>query len=184
MSRLLRMTLLAALAALLTACGFHLRGLDAPLKPLPFSRLFLASDNAQVTPPLKALLAVDPRVILVSTPKDAQAILSVVGEQNSKDILTINRGGSINRYQLTYRLTVRVLLDGEEAGPDIEIAVRRELSYNDQDILGKEKEEALLWDDMRQDAARLLLYRLAVLKKAPAMTPVPDASGSHAVVKP
>ncbi len=183
MTRFLQMTLLAGLTVLLTACGFHLRGLGGPLQPLPFSRLMLSMDKAQIDAPLRALLAVDPRVKLVSTAKEAEAVLTVLGEQNNKDILTINRGGSINVYQLTYKVTVQVILNGEEM-QDIVIPVRRELTYNDQDILGKEKEEALLWDDMHQEAARLLVYRLAALKKVPAMTPVPTASGTHAIAKP
>ena len=45
------------------------------------------------------------------------------------------------------------------------VVVRRELSYSDSAVLGKEREEALLLEDMRRDAAEQLMHRLAYLPK-------------------
>lgn len=39
------------------------------------------------------------------------------------------------------------------------------MSYRDETILGKEHEEALLWQEMRQDAAAQIVRRLAFLPK-------------------
>lgn len=53
--------------------------------------------------------------------------------------------------------------------------VRREMSYSDAAVLGKEREEALLWADMRRDAAEQLVRRLSYL---PAVTPAKPANAS------
>jgi LPS-assembly lipoprotein len=50
-----------------------------------------------------------------------------------------------------------------------DILLRRDLTYSDTDVLGKEQEEALLYRDMQNDAVQQLVRRLEVAPKtAPA----------------
>lgn len=157
--------LLLLVTGWLAACGFHLRGLSESLAPLPFRTLMLDAPQATITPYLNTTLAADPRIVLVTSAKAADAVLQVVDEVANKDILSINRTGTINQYQLTYRVTFHLLVKGSVIGPDIVLTTRRELNYSDQAVLGKTQEEELLWNDMRRDTARMLLYRLSILGK-------------------
>ena len=52
---------------------------------------------------------------------------------------------------------------------------RREFSYTDSQVLGKEQEEQLLFRDMREDAATQIVRRLAALKP---VVELPDAGKS------
>ena len=46
------------------------------------------------------------------------------------------------------------------------VQVRRFMDYSDNEILGKEDEEARLWSDMRNDAAAQLILRIAMMNAA------------------
>ncbi|QEL56975.1 LPS-assembly lipoprotein LptE [Chromobacterium paludis] len=164
MKHTLRYALLAVFALLLTACGFHLRGLGASIKPLPFSTVYLDAGGKGLESDLRTVLMRQPKLAVLEQAKGAQAVLSVVSENQSKDILTINTGGRINEYQLTYTATVRLVLNGVPVEPDMTATVRRSMNYSDNQVLGKQQEEDLLWADARRDAAEQIVRRLAYLK--------------------
>ena len=109
-----------------------------------------------------------PDVTLSSTAGEADAILTVTEERSSKEVLTINRSGKVNDYELSYRATARLTVRGEAYGNPMTILARRELSYVNNQVLGKEQEEQLLYRDMQQDAAGQIVRRLSVLKPAAA----------------
>jgi LPS-assembly lipoprotein len=156
------------LATVLTGCGFHLRGTEGTLKPLPFTKLYLASPQSQIHPALVQQFRFRPDVTLSSTAGEADAILTVTEERSSKEVLTINRSGKVNDYELSYRATARLTVRGEAYGNPMTILARRELSYVNNQVLGKEQEEQLLYRDMQQDAAGQIVRRLSVLKPAAA----------------
>ena len=54
--------------------------------------------------------------------------------------------------------------NGEPLGEPMEIVVRRPMEYADSEILGKGEEEAMIWQDMRRDAAQQIVRRLGFLK--------------------
>ena len=155
----------AAAALLLSACGFHLRGVGGEVRPLPFSSVWLATGATQLHPHLERQLRFRPDVQMVSQPQAAEAILTVTDERTAKDILTINRGGKVNEYLLVYRVDATVQRRQDDAPQPLSVVVRRELSYSDANVLGKEREEAVLWADMRRDAAEQLIRRLSYLPK-------------------
>ena len=65
----------AAAALLLSACGFHLRGVGGEVRPLPFSSVWLATGATQLHPHLERQLRFRPDVQMVSQPQAAEAIL-------------------------------------------------------------------------------------------------------------
>ncbi len=156
----------ALLLLALTACGFHLKGYSPDtLRPLPFSSLYL-SGGGSIAGDLRTQLKIDPRIKLLDQPQGADAVLTVDHEQTRKDILTINSAGQINQYLLIMRIDARLTVHGKEYTPEMQIRVRRTLNYTNSEILGKDQEEQLLWNDMRQDAADQIVRRLSYLKPA------------------
>lgn len=146
----------------LSACGFHLRGVGVPLTPLPFESLYI-DNSTSLGPELNTVFRRDERITLTSNANAADAVLKVYGEQSQKDILTINSAGNINEYLLTYRVEAQVLEKGVLIGQPMTILIRRTLGYSDSSILGKQDEESLLWRDMRNEAAEQILRRLSFL---------------------
>jgi LPS-assembly lipoprotein len=156
--------LLAALCAavLLAACGFHLRG----AVQLPFPSLYVSVANtSQFGHELKrALRASDVR--LTETPKEAAATLSIMSELRERQILSLGGQGRVREYQLRYRLAYQVTNTKGVITPPTEIVLKRDISFNDSDVLAKESEEALLYRDMQMDAVQQLLRRLQATKVA------------------
>jgi len=157
---------LIALAAtvLLAGCGFQPRGAAV----LPFETLHIqAAPTSLFATQLRRAVGASSRTRLVNSPKEATATLQVMNEQREKEILSLSGGGRVREFQLRYRVTYRVYdRNNTELTPISEIVLRRDLSFNDQDQLSKEAEEALLYRDMQGDAVQQLVRRLQAVRVA------------------
>ncbi len=153
-----RNLLLAALALLLNACGFQLRGTTN----LPYETLHVAAPNTSaVANEIRRSIAASSKTRVIDNPKEAQATLHLLGETREKLILSLSGGGRVREFQLRYRMTYRLMdKDNKELRPTTQILLHRDLSYNDADTLSKESEEALLYRDMQTDAVSQLLRQL------------------------
>ena len=152
-----RLTLAAALL-LLTSCGFQLRG----AAPLPYETMHVAAPaTSAFALELKRAVTSVSKTRVLDTPKDAQATLHLLEETREKVILSLSGGGRVREYQLRYRVIYRLAGPANrELRPRTQIQLHRDLSYNDNDTLSKESEEALLFRDMQTDAVAQLLRQL------------------------
>ena len=160
------LTLLAAVT-ILSACGFRLRGsFDTPL---PFDTLHIAQpETSELHAALKRSIEATGKTRIVKEAKDAQAVLSVLGDSQQKNILSLSAAGRVREFQLVRTFGFR-LHDpkGRDFMPPGTIVVRREITFSDEQVLSKESEEALLWRDMQVDLVQQLLRRLAAAKTKP-----------------
>jgi LPS-assembly lipoprotein len=159
----------AVLLALTTlaGCGFQLRGSAT----LPFETMHIqAPAGSQFATQLRRSITNGSQTRIVDNPKEAQATLQVLNEAREKSILSLSSGGRVREYQLRYRVSYRVMdRDNRETVARTEIALRRDLSYNDADTLSKESEEALLYRDMQSDAVNQMVRQLQ-MARPPAKT--------------
>ena len=144
-----------AAAMLLTACGFHLKG-SLPYDRLPYKNWHIRGGELQV-PLENALRRSDGLPVSAA---QAQASVTVDGVEQQKDVLTITRAAMINEYRLALRVRAQVSRNGEPVGEPMQIEGRRTLEYADSEILGKQEEEAMIWQEMRRDAAQQIVRRL------------------------
>lgn len=147
---------------LLGGCGFQLRN----AANLPFDTLYLqAPATSQFGTQLRRLVSAGSNTRIVDTAKGADATLVLVNELREKNILSLSGGGRVREYQLRYRMSYRLLdKNSVEIFPLSEISLVRDFSFNDNEALSKEAEEALLFRDMQSDAVQQLLRRLQVVK--------------------
>jgi LPS-assembly lipoprotein len=151
------------MAALFSACGFHLRG----QAELPFETLYIPGANPLVVE-LKRSVAAASKARVVDTPGDAQAVLGFTQELREKIILSFSAAGRVSEYQLRYRVGFRVT-DAKGAQvylPTSEILLTRDMAYSDAQVLAKEAEEALLYRDMQRDMVQQIMRRLVAAKPA------------------
>ena len=151
------------IAALLAACGFHLRG-EAHYE---FDTLFLNSPAAQpLTADLKRSLEGIGTAQLVASPDKAQVILDIASVENNKQILSLSSGGKVSEFLLSKRVLFRVHdAAGNDWLPTSELVVRRTYSYSDSAALPKEAQEQRLWREMQDDAVQQIVRRLQAAKK-------------------
>lgn len=145
---------------LLASCGFHLRGQSA--FELPFQRLYVQSANgyAPFINELKGAIQAN-NVQITESPEQAQLTLQIVSEVTDKQILSLSGAGRVLEYRLQYRISLRAYdqKQHEWLAPQ-EITLRRDFSYDDTQVLAKQQEEALLYQNMRSDAVQQVLRRL------------------------
>lgn len=157
-----RLVAVLALAGGLVACGFKLRG----SQQVPFETIYL---NVPIGSALGAELARNLRAgtnaQVVDRPADAQATFQLLEEAREREVLSVNAQGRAREYTLRLRLRFR-LHDGK--GRDFiaptPLVATRDLAFNETEILAKESEEALLYQDMQTDLVRQILRRMAALK--------------------
>lgn len=159
-------TLIALLCTLLIAgCGFQLRG----AANLPFDSLYVQAPVAsQFAQQFRRVVAAGSATKIVDDPKSAAATLVLVQELREKSILSLSGAGRVSEFQLRYKMSYRLLdKNATETIPVSEIVLSRDFSFNDQNTLSKESEEALLFRDMQSDAVQQLVRRLQATRLPP-----------------
>jgi LPS-assembly lipoprotein len=155
-----RLVLLLTLGALaVSGCGFHL---SRPPE-LPFDTLYVAAPNfSSFGAELKRYLAGNSHTRLVDRPEQAQVILEIISEQQESQIVALSTAGKVNELLLHYRLSFSLRdRDHHQWIAPTEISLSRDMTYDDTEVLAKENEQGTLVLDMRQDAVRQVVRRLA-----------------------
>jgi LPS-assembly lipoprotein len=155
-------TAIIAVAMILSSCGFQLRGQAA----IPYKTLFIeTSGYSQFANDLERAIRFSSGTKIVSNRDDAQAILRIMGEAQEKHILSLSSGGRVREFELNYRVNYRLI---DHAGKDLaqpgQIDLRRDMTYDDTEVLAKESEEQLLYRDMKKDAVQQMMRRLSAAK--------------------
>jgi len=166
MSKFVKVLVMAlALAASLSGCGFHLRGSGGEYN-MPFKSIYLAfPETSSLGTELRRNLRGGDQVVVADDPAKAEARFEVLSENRGKAILSLNSQGRVREFLLTYTLAFRVLdaKGGMLLGPT-EINLKRPLTFNENQVLAKESEEAMLYRDMQADLVQQILRRLAAVK--------------------
>ena len=152
-----------ALVLLTAACGFHLRGVGGELMPLPYQTW-----QIEQTQGLEEYLHDELKrygVKIVHKNDTPTAEIRVLALHRQRDVSTLSRIGTVSEYLLTLRVSVQVSYQGQDVGSPIAITLNRRLSYEDNDLFGKQLEEEALWEDMYQDAAVQIVRRLPYIVK-------------------
>jgi LPS-assembly lipoprotein len=148
----------AAAVAALSGCGFKLRG----AQNLPVETLFLALPvNSGLGAEISRVVRSSTNARVVTDRKQAQAIFELLGESREREVLSVNAQGRAREYQLRLRSTFRVIdPNGTELIPPTTLTARRDISFNESELLAKESEEGLLYRDMQSDLVRQMVMRL------------------------
>src|SRR5574343_1960922 len=123
----MRFLLALILAATLTGCGFHLRGVGSG--NLPYKTMYIARpETAEVNIWLQRYIKATGSTTILdeSEAKDAEAIFQPLGDTRNKTILSVNAQGRVREYrlQLDYRFRV-VNQKGQVLVPPNEITLTR-----------------------------------------------------------
>ena len=155
------------LCATLASCGFHLRGQAT----LPFESVFISGSPSVATQIARAVRAGSKTRVLGNS-KEAEVTLEILSEARERAILSLSSSGRVRELQIRYRIAFRVFdKQGRVYIPPSEVMLKRDLSYSDSDVLGKEQEEALLYRDMQNDAVQQIIRRLEAARPEPDTAP-------------
>ena len=154
------------LAASLGGCGFALRG----SANLPYESLYIdLPDNNALGAELRRNLRAGTNTRIVERREQAQAIMQANGETRSKLILSLGSNGAVREFRLKYAFTYRIINQGgDDVAAPGNLLIERDYSFNDNQVLAKESEEALLYRDMQTDMVQQVMRRLAAATPLPA----------------
>jgi LPS-assembly lipoprotein len=123
------------------------------------THLVIASENSTLARRLSVLLT-QSGVELVGADQ-ATAILEVPVNRAVTDVLTIGDNARVREYRVTYTVEFRLLAaDGSVLIPKQALRQTREISFDEQEILGASREQEYLQQDLANSLARLVLRRL------------------------
>lgn len=159
---MMRILLALLCATLLSACGFQLRG----AVDLPYSSLYIAlPESNTLRAKLVRSISAGSKTTLTDSAKESQAILGITGDALVKNVLSLNSAGRVREYQLVRTFSFRVYDPlGRDLIPPSQIVVKRDITFDDSQVLSKQAEEVLLIKDMEDDVVQQLLRRLAASK--------------------
>lgn len=146
---------------LLSGCGFHLRGVNTV--PSWLNQVAIISENKdkQFISILESMLE-GSRIQVTTEPSQAPYWLLIDETGLKQQIISV--GASTNPRQYTLNLTVLFQLktrNGQEIKLPGTVNVTRQLTLNNDRILGSKDEESIIIGEMKQDAATQILNRLA-----------------------
>ena len=173
------LVLIYCVVALLSACGFHLRGsIELPVEltevaiegTRPNGELGVAVRNG--------FSRVGGQV--VDSAASARSVLVITQDSSSRRVLSVDSIGQANEYELAYTLGFRLDdPDGNNRVVQQSINLRRQYRYDPTKTLAKADEEARLLREMRQDGVRQMLRRLkAGIENPVSVVPKADSSAS------
>jgi LPS-assembly lipoprotein len=150
------------LVFLLGGCGFHLQGRQ-PL-PAAFAHTYIDTKDEQtdfVQDLRKALLASDVNVI--RTKGSAGATIQVHEDELTERILSVSARNIPAEYELTYRVKFSVTSDGKTLIEDEEVSATRDISFDEAQLLAKEREQEILREALARDLVALVMRRISAL---------------------
>lgn len=152
---------------LLSACGFKLRGTFSG--QLPYESLYIdLPDNSDVGISLRRQIAALGNARLAPNKETATAIFQQVTDRREKTILSLNASGQVREYRLQATYSFRIVdPKGRELVPASELFLMRDITYNENVVLAKDQEEALLWRDINFDLVAQIMRRLSIVKPKP-----------------
>jgi LPS-assembly lipoprotein len=154
--------IIAGFALLLGACGFHLQGRQ-PL-PAEFAYTYVDTKDEQtdfVQDLRKSLIA--SRVNVIRTQGSSGATISVHEDELTERILSVSARNIPTEYELTYRVTFSVISGGRTLIDKEEITATRDISFDEAQLLAKEREQEILKAALARDLVALVMRRLAAL---------------------
>lgn len=146
-------------ALLISGCGFQLRS-SADLPPeMARTHLAIQGEYTALARRLRVLLE-QSGVELVGLDQ-ALAVLEVPVNQVVTDVLTIGDNARVREYRISHTVEFRLIDSaGKELVPRQSLRQAREISFDEQEILGVSREQEYLQQDLANNLARLMLRRL------------------------
>jgi LPS-assembly lipoprotein len=166
--RLLRTAAIAALALVLTACGFHLR--SALTLPPDVGQILVASRNPYSPLAQSVVQALERAGVEASTegPPTGKAVLNVVSEKWGSLPISVDQYGRAQEFTLRYAVVFSFTkADGSVFVPKQVVELARDYVSSPTSPTGAESEVDLLTKEMRKDMTAAILRRIDAAARSP-----------------
>lgn len=146
---------------MITSCGFHLRGMTE----ISFKSISLEGKELSFTKNLKKTLASNKVSIILPT-ENPELRIELLSEESEKRILSLSGQGLVREFEIFYRVRYRIkTIDSETWSQENIIETRRDFTFSDSNLIGKEEEERQLNESMRNEAITNLFNQIQLTNK-------------------
>ena len=141
---------------MITSCGFHLRGMTE----ISFKTISLEGKELSFTKNLKKTLTSN-KVAIVLPTENPELRIELISEESEKRILSLSGQGLVREFEIFYRVRYRIkTIDSETWSQENIIETRRDFTFSDSNLIGKEEEERQLNESMRNEAITNLFNQI------------------------
>ncbi len=151
------------LMLLLSACGFHLRGV-ADFPP-DVSTVYIQTED-RYSPFYRELVAVIQQNGLgpVSESESADAVINVLSDDTDRRTLTVSARNVPREFEIFYIVNCSVVVHGEKVVDSQRFVLMRDYTYDETKVLGKANEEDLLTNALAKDLVGLLMRTISMAR--------------------
>ncbi|MEZ5562536.1 MAG: hypothetical protein R3F27_06220 [Gammaproteobacteria bacterium] len=146
----------------LTACGFHFR--TAPDFPADMAVTHIQT-NDRYSLFYRELVNTLRRndIVLSEDATGARTVIRIFSDETGRRTLTVTARNVPAEYEVWYRVTFSVDVNGSEAVPFEELVLTRDYPFDETQVLGKANEEQLIMQAIARDLVGLVSRRLAAI---------------------
>lgn len=145
---------------IISSCGFHMRGMTE----ISFKTISLEGKELSFIKDLKKVLNRN-KVAIVSSTENPELRVELLSEESEKRILSLSGQGLVREFEVFYRVRYRVkTIDSEIWSQENIIETRKDFTYSDSNLIGKEEEERQLNEAMRNEAITNLFNQIQLIK--------------------
>ena len=149
-------------ASLVTGCGFHLRGTIN--LPDSIKSVAISSPDIKLQDTLADSLESN-KIEIVSSPTSTTAQIRIDSADFSREVRTIDSRGKATGYVLILRVSYDVVDGaGKELVKPSQTTARRDYNFDEEQLLSATREEELLHDEMREEAAQGILRKMSRIR--------------------
>jgi len=165
MHRSLKLTLVLAMALLLAGCGFRLQG--ASVLPEGLGRVHVAARDELSAFAVELFRGLERAgAQRATTPAEADATVRVTVDRTGRRVLSVSTRNTPQEFEIFYVVEYSIDAGGQQVVPPQRLELTRNISFDESQLLAKDREEEILRDAMARDLAGLVLRRLESLPAA------------------
>jgi LPS-assembly lipoprotein len=132
---------------------------------ISFKTISLEGKELSFTKNLKKVLNIN-KVAIVLPSENPELRVELIGEESEKRILSLSGQGLVREYEIFYRVRYRIKpLDSDIWSQENILETRRDFTFSDSNLIGKEEEERQLNESMRNEAISSLFNQIQLIKK-------------------
>ena len=147
-------------ALLLAGCGFQMRG-TASVPPEMASTYVEATDRHSLFyRELRAGLQ-SAGVELVDHPADASSVFSIVTDDTGQRVLSVSARNVPTEFEVFYSVSYRIIAGERTLMPLRNQTLTIDYTWDETQVLGKEKEEQVLRESLVDDLVRVIMIQLS-----------------------
>ena len=161
---MLKKTAVLILSALITGCGYHLRGVGS--EKVELDNIYLEGGSGQLRDQFKTIVKSSSSRNPEQSAKDASVVIRVLGDNMRTRVLSLSERGRSNELEFDYRLDFEVTKGGKILSSGQPIKIRREYYNNQVDVNAKNYEALLIQKEIYQQAVHSLVDSARIVMAA------------------